>query len=198
MPDREGLRDPLPHALDAGERDVVIELVAQPLKLDDALTHTVPVGLCDTDPEKDNELLALGQPEPLLVANDDFVADVHCEIERLPLAEVVKLDVGDTDTVTLALLEIETSADTVFVTDAEIAPEREPRFVSDTEPLLQPVAVIVDVEDKQRDIVEQGLTLVVAHIEEHTVGDGVGLETTEIEPVSEAVGVVVRATQGDG
>ena len=71
MPDREGLRDPLPHTLDAGERDVVIELVAQPLKLDDELTHTVPVGLCDIDPEKDNELLVLDDTDTLRLATVD-------------------------------------------------------------------------------------------------------------------------------
>ena len=77
MPDREGLRDPLPHALDAGERDTVRvtdttpDSVAQPLKLDDALTHTVPVGLCDTDPEKDNELLVLDDTDTLRLATVD-------------------------------------------------------------------------------------------------------------------------------
>ena len=56
-----------------GERDAdtTPDSVAQPLKLDDALTHTVPVGLCDTDPEKDNELLVLDDTDTLRLATVD-------------------------------------------------------------------------------------------------------------------------------
>ena len=77
VPDREGLREPVPHPLAAGERDTVgvtdtnPDAVKQTLKLDDALMHTVAVGLCDTDPEKDSELLVLVDTDTLPLATVD-------------------------------------------------------------------------------------------------------------------------------